>query len=566
MSRQPDAAGAAWRDETPAGVAESDSRVAVLLDRLAAERPDDVFLVHDDGDWSFSSLRDHAVALAAGLQSLGIGKGDAVAVISGNTPQAMITWFATTYLGAIEVPVNVALRGEMLEHVLNDSGATLAIVDIESFQILMDAPIQLRHLAKIVVITPDGEADGQHGKRQDTPRRETLTFYDWSALGHERALAPTDVQYFDSAAVIYTSGTTGPAKGVVISHRQQIHIGMLVGRAMEYRRDDVALNYLPSFHVANRFVTLAALIAGAQVVLKPRFSMSEFWNWVHVHGVTVLTAVGGVSEMLYNQPPSDVERSSLRAVYSVPGPREWSSFEARFGVQALSAYGQTENSLVIASRLGEVPPTGAMGRAVDDFEVKIFDENDVEVPDGTPGEIVLRPRVAHVVTVGYLNRPDATAACMRNLWWHTGDRGVRDSAGYFYFLDRVHDAMRSRGENVSSFEVERAALAHPLVQEAAAVGIPSPLGDQDIMLVAVLRDGAALSHRELFDHCVQVLPFFAVPRFIEFREALPKTPTEKVRKVDLRADAVDGPSAAVWDCSQFGIRIGRDGVRETSDA
>jgi crotonobetaine/carnitine-CoA ligase len=536
-----------------------DSTVVHQLERHCREHPDRPFILHGNSQTTFGQLRSEALRTAGALAAMAVCKGDVVAVMLGNRPEATACWFATAYLGAIENPVNVALTGELLAHVLNDSGATVAIIDAANLPSLSKIASSLTSLRTVVVLDAAGLPPA------NLSGYTVATWEDFLTQGEPDFVPPTTVTYSETAQVLYTSGTTGPAKGVMISHRQQIYIGLLHAIVMRYSPEDVALNHLPIFHVANRFVTVGALLSGAKVVLKPRFSLSQFWDWVETYSISIFAAIGGIAELLY-QHESGVRHSTLRAVYAVPAPRAWDDFENRFGVRIVSAYGQTETSLVIASVMGTTPPPGSMGLARREFEVSVVDEADRPVPDGTPGELVLRPRLPYTTTEGYLNRPDATAACMRNLWWHSGDRVKRDDDGYFYFLDRVHDAMRSRGENVSSFEVERAVLSHPAVAEVAAVGLPSALGDHDVLVAVVLVDGARLEARELFDHCLELLPYYAVPRYIEFRDRLPKTPTEKIRKVEIRASAADGVADHVWDAARHGLRVTREGLQVTAPA
>jgi crotonobetaine/carnitine-CoA ligase len=333
---------------------------------------------------------------------------------------------------------------------------------------------------------------------------------------------------------------------------------------VRYAAGDVALNYLPLFHIAGRFVTVACLLSGAKMVLSPRFSVGSFWEEVRRHGVTTFVAVGGICHMLYSMPErEDDAENTIRAVYAVPAPAEiYDAFEERFGCKLVEAYGATETNLVVYTDLDE-SRKGSCGRPNSEyFDVRIVDADDEEVPTGTPGEILVRVRRPYLMMSGYYGLAEKTVEATRNLWFHTGDQAYRDDEGYVYFIDRVKDAIRRRGENISSFEVERLVTGHPEVSETAAIGVRSPLGEEDVKVVVVLKPGASLSHEELLRYCAEHMPYFMVPRYIEFVDALPRTPTEKVKKYELRQAGSGGVTADTWDREEHGLRVTRDGLVE----
>jgi crotonobetaine/carnitine-CoA ligase len=298
------------------------------------------------------------------------------------------------------------------------------------------------------------------------------------------------------------------------------------------------------------------------MVLSPRFSVGSFWDEVRRHGVTTFVAVGGICHMLYSMPErEDDAENTIRAVYAVPAPAEiYDAFEERFGCKLVEAYGATETNLVVYTDLDE-SPKGSCGRLNSEyFELRIADAHDDEVPTGTPGEILVRSRKPYLMMSGYHGLPEKTVEANRNLWFHTGDQAYRDEDGHVYFIDRVKDAIRRRGENISSFEVERLVTGHPAVSETAAIGVPSPLGEEDVKVVVVLKPEASLGHEELLRYCAEHMPYFMVPRYIEFADALPRTPTEKVKKYELRQEGARGVTESTWDREEQGLRVKRDGT------
>ena len=275
--------------------------------------------------------------------------------------------------------------------------------------------------------------------------------------------------------------------------------------------------------------------------------------------MTVTVAVGGICHMLYAEPrrPDDAD-NPLRMIYAVPNPHDVrADFLARFDLQMTEGYGSTEANIVAYTRPEEATPKGAAGRAAPQYEIRIVDEMDREAPPGTSGEIVVRAKHPYILMEGYDDLPEATLAAFRNLWFHNGDRGHMDEAGYLYFHDRMKDAIRRRGENISSFEVERIVNKHPDVAETAAVAVAAEDGEDEVKVAVVRKPGAALTEEALLRHCVAEMPYFMVPRFIELKIDLPRTPTQKVRKVELRAEGI---TAATWDREAAGFTVTRDGL------
>ncbi len=508
-----------------------------LLEMRASEHPDHPFLMASGQSWTFAELDRHANRLAHALKRRGVGKGDHVLLMMAGSPTYLALWFAVSKLGAVEVPVNSAYRGAMLRHVLQTAQVRLAIVEEAHRAVFLEASDAL--IAPGDVLDPDAlftEAD------DDGP-----------------FAGAADVAAGDPACVIFTSGTTGPSKGVVISHRHQMSFGLFFSEITEFRADDVAYNYLPFFHIAAKFLALGTMLAGGRMALRPVFSLSRFWSDVHEYGATVCVAVGGLCHLLNSAPerPNDAE-NPLRLIYAVPIPWEFKErFEARFGLELVEAYGGTESNLVVYSRRGENTPRGSCGRPSDHFDVAILDEDGCEVPCGEAGEICIRPRHPRTVMTGYLGLPEKTLEAFDGCWFHTGDRAYMNEDGYIFFLDRMKDAIRRRGENISSFEVERMLNAHPDVAESAVVPVPSEVGEDEVKAIVVLHKGSSLTPEALLRFAVETMPYFMVPRFIEFRAELPRTPTMKVRKIELRTE---GRTGGTWDCEQAGLRITRRGL------
>jgi crotonobetaine/carnitine-CoA ligase len=494
----------------------AEQTLPTMLERAAAANGDRPLLRFDDVVWSYAGLRDDVARLAAGLAEYGIGGGDRVLVVSENRPDVLRLWLACGWLGAVLVPVNTALRGEGLRHVLTSARARAVAPDAAARQRVAEAGVE-----------PTWVLD-QGGLPVGT-----------------RAVPPHPVGPGDTGAILYTSGTTGPAKGVLCPHAQWYWWGIKTGEVLGIGRESVLYTSLPLFHTNALNAFCQALVAGATYVLGPRFSASAFWSRLADAEATVTYLLGAMVSILMRTPPGDHDRAHrVRTALAPATPAELHEpFFERFGVRLLDAWGSTETNIVIANTFDDLRP-GTLGRVLDGFEARVADEHDAQVADGTPGELLVRHREPFAFASGYDGLPEATTEAWRNLWFHTGDRVVRDPDGTFRFVDRLKDVIRRRGENVSSFEVEQALLAHADVAAAAVVPVPSELGEDEVLACVVPRAGAPFDPGELIRFCEPRLPAFAVPRYVDVLSELPLTPNGKVEKHRLRERGV---TATTWD-------------------
>lgn len=493
-----------------------------------ARAPDKTAVQGPDGKLSYRELQARALTLAGGFDALEVGRQEAVLLMLDNHLDHVCTWLALSLTARVEVPVNTAYRGTILAHVIENSGAAVMVLESRFLPTLADVAPRLTRLRHLVVRGEFSDAD-------IPPGLTARAFADLPATPAEAVIADP----WDLIAIMYTSGTTGLSKGVRITHAHAYGYSapQLYGAC---GFEDTALIALPLFHVGGQWKGVYnALIAGATATVLPQFSARDFWNQVREYGCTYTLILGAMVEFLLRQPESPDDRDhTLRRAVMVPVTAELDRFRTRFGIPVVStAYGSTEASVVLFSKVGEAVP-GKIGWCRPDFEARLVDENGIEVPRGTPGELVLRAREPWVMMVGYHDMPQATQDVWMNLWFHTGDLMRQDADGMFAFVDRSKDAIRRRGENVSSFEVEREILAHPAVAECAVVGVQSDASEDDILAAVVLCPGANLAAPDLLDFLRPRMPYFMVPRYLRFMEDLPRTPTEKIRKQALRDEGV----------------------------
>ena len=529
--------------------------VGRLLEDKAAKLPDHPILFWSDEVYTYSQLNYNANKIARGFLDIQLQHSDRVAVMMQSSPTYIGVWFGLAKLGAIEVPINTAYKGDLLAHIINSSGASVAVVDIE-FLPVFEQIIKLCPLLKRIVINTDANSPKNFSIKEEVTydQLSLLSSDDGSNLGHN--ILPEDI-----ACVMFTSGTTGPSKGVIINNAFELSFAVIFNEIVSLSSSDITYNFLPFFHIAGKFILLGTMFVDGRMVLRARFSADSFWADVRKYGVTVTVGVGGICQMLYAKPstPQDSE-NPLRMIYSVPNPHDvLEKFKKRFGVELTEGYGSTEANIVVYTRPNEDTPLGAAGRAAPYYDVRIVDEDDNEVPPGVSGEIVVRPKYANILMEGYFGLPEKTIETFRNLWFHSGDRGVMDESRYLFFLDRMKDAIRRRGENISSFEVERIVSKYSAVSEVAAIGVPADVGEDEVKIIVVCREDTPINPIDLFKHCINEMPYFMVPRFIEFVDVLPRTPTQKVRKVELRELGVTNTT---WDCEKEGFKVTRGGIKE----
>jgi crotonobetaine/carnitine-CoA ligase len=504
----------------------ADRTIPGLLERQAVRYGERPLVDAPGGTRTYAGLRDAVARRAAQLDAAGVRVGDRVALLCANRIELLELMLACGWMGAVAVPVNTALRGDGLRHVLADSAPRLLVVDAE--------------LAAHV-----------HAGARPPARWVTEELAPPTAGLAPRPAAPGDI-----ATILYTSGTTGPSKGVLGPHAQVVTFAMAICELVEIGEEDVLFTCLPLFHVNAWSAFFQALISGARYHVTTRFSARAFWRDAAAAGATVTYLIGAMIPILLRQPPGPEDRAHrIRAVNGMaPAPDVAALARERFGIEVTECYASTECGCVLAAPLGAGRP-GWMGRAIDGYEVRVVDADDAELPADTAGEMVVRAAEPFALFQGYFGAAEATVGAWRNLWFHTGDRVVADADGWLRFVDRTKDAIRRRGENISSFEVESVLRGHPAVDDVAAFPVPSDLGEEDDVMVAiVVADGAALPPLELVRWCEPRLAYFAIPRYVDTVDALPLTENGKVRKVVLRERGV-GPDT--WDLERSGHRPGR---------
>jgi crotonobetaine/carnitine-CoA ligase len=505
-----------------------DQTLSALLHRQAAAHPDKLLLRGEDGERTYAGMRDAAARMAGTLARWGVRRGDRVAVLTDRTMPLVDLWLGSAWLGAVLVPLNTASRGPQLAHALYDSGAKLVAIDQELLPVLeaLDRlPTTLRHAWTL--------GDG------DELARDRVGHVPLKPLPRpQEAVGRCAVGPMDPAAIIYTSGTTGAPKGVVCPHAQWLWFAANAIDAMGIVEDDVLYTCLPLFHVNGLSTVVEALQAGATCVKGPRFSASRFWSRLVEERATVTFLLGVMMPILLGRDPDPAERAhSVRVALAGAAPAHLAtSFAQRFGVALVDGYASTETNMVMRNGSPEFRP-GMIGALAPRFEALVVDEHDREVTDGTAGELLLRSQDPWAFSRGYLGLPEQTLESRRNFWFHTGDRVVREADGWFRFVDRMNDVIRRRGENISSFEVEQVVEAHPDVETAAAYGVPSELGEDEVM-VCVVAKSAAFEPALLLDWCAPQLPSFALPRYVDVADAMPLTETGKIKKSALRARGI----------------------------
>lgn len=478
----------------------------------------------------FEELLLVAQRLAGGLRGLGVRKSDRVAMLLPNCFELVATWFAASQLGAIEVPNNPGLKGDLLCHNLNNCGAEILVAHVAVLPELARVQDNLPALRTLVLVGTDAAEARAAGIRigRIVTFDECLAAVPWTGRA--------DVHYSDPMAILYTSGTTGPAKGALMSHHHCHAWAAAMALNLGFTTEDSYFSALPLFHTdAQMFGVYLPLIFGTRATLVDGFSASKFWQQVRASGATATNLLGAMAVILTRLAPDagDVD-NPVRVCQCIPMVPDKPAFERRFGMRLVTGYGQTETSFVTLDTADD-SRDGSCGRAHPDWDVAVVDDKDQPLPPGSLGEIVSRPKKSWSMFSGYYRNDSKTVETLRNLWYHSGDAGVMDADGWLYFKHRMNEAIRRRGENISAYEVESVAESHPDIVESAAFGVASAFTEEDIMLVAMRRAGSTIGPADLLEHFRAAAPRHMVPRYIEITDdALPRTPTEKIARTVLR--------------------------------
>ena len=511
--------------------------------RLRAEQDGErTYLTTPEATFTFAQADLLSRAVARGLALRGIGRGDRVAMMLPNCAEFVWVWYGCALLGATMVPVNNTYVGEMFDYVLRDSGAKGLVVHVDHQEAITTLSEQTRAQLEWIVVVGDTS-------QTSSAWHEGLQPFDQLLL-HEGSDPEVSCDHRDIQCIMYTSGTTGPSKGVIMPNGHFFASAMVFLRALGLTAEDILFTPLPLFHgLASRLGVLPCLMVGAQVSIAPRFSASQFWEQVCAANATVAHTIFSLPPMLKAQPVSPWEtRHRLRAMYNSNYDPE---FEERFKVRVVEAYGLTETGLTIYTSWPHRKP-GSCGQVDQDWEAKIVGEDGRELPPGESGELTMRPRLPWIMMRGYLNKPAATLESIHDLWFHTGDYASRDADGFIYFSGRKKERIRRRGENISAWDIEKIVGSHPHIAECAALGHPSPVGEDDVRLVVVPAPGAQIEPRTLMQWLESALPQMMVPRYIELVDQLPRTPSNKVEKYLLISK---GLSATAWDREKEGYRL-----------
>lgn len=509
--------------------------IGPLLKWRAQESANCDFLEFSGHSLTFSQTDHQVRAVARGLLSRGVGVQEPIAILLPNGIEIVLAWFACALIRAVNVPLNPALGGRMLDTPVRDTSARGLVIDRQYIHVLASLAEDVR--AQLHWVAVVGGLEGL-----DLPSGPS-EYIDWEDLVIEHGDDPArEADFRDRQTVFYTSGTTGPAKGVQTVNAHQFSAACGFIRAVGLGAEDVLYTPFPLFHgLAARLGVLPCLIVGAKAVIAPKFSASRYWQEVTECNATVAQSIFSTPGILLEQPPSQWDRAHrVRALYnSHSNP----AFEERFGTRLVEAFSMTETGFVLYSRWPH-HKAGSAGRVHEDWEAALVDEFDQPVPDGQSGELVVRPKLPYIMMQGYLNQPAATVAAFRNLWFHTGDIMRRDAEGWFFYVDRAKERIRRRGENISSFDIEQITGEHPAVAQCAALPYPAGPHDDDIRLLVVLKPGHIADPRQLSSWLAERMPSLLRPRYIEFLETLPLTATNKIEKVKLiRA----GLTAGAWD-------------------
>ena len=513
----------------------------LIRDRAASE-PDRAFLQHVDGpQWTYAEYHEAALEWASALQRVGVGASDPVVIMLPNTLDACAIWLGLGWIKAFDIPLNTAYRGRILASLVAHTEARVAVLGSEFVDLFLEVKDEMPALEHVIVVGDPIDASEHRWKFSHADQ----------LLDGTRASDAESPRPWDIGTILHTSGTTGMSKGVLVPWAQLHSLSIGCIPLDDMGPDDAWYSPFPMFHASGKMSVYAMALVNGRAVLRDRFSTNEFWDDVSRFGCTASLLMGTTAAFIGGQPPSPSDADNpLRYALLAPLPTDPPAFGARFGIRPCTVFNMTEISSPIWTAF-DVKDPQSCGRVREGFECRVVDGNDCELPPGEIGELVVRSDEPWTMMAGYYKRPEATAEAWRNLWFHTGDLFRKDEQGNFYYLDRIKDSIRRRGENISSLEVEREVSDYDGVLECAVVGVPSELGEEEVKVTLVSSQEFPVDPAKLIAFLTERLPRFMVPRYVEILDTLPKTPTEKVRKELLR----ESGSAGVWDRERQGDSV-----------
>ena len=543
---------------TPSNLPLEERTVGRILARQADRLADKNFIETTSGNCiSYRDMHLRSNQFAQGAAAFGIESQEPVLVMLPDSIDYVTVWCGLAKRGAIEVPINLAYRKNILKRLCNDSTAKKIIIDCQYVERLEEIADDLEHLDCVILYAEDQKLDSygtlppKLAQTYQVARFEDL----FSDISTDFEPAP---QFSDLVGIMYTSGTTGASKGVSTTHSHSFCYADGAAEIFYLSEEDRFYTAgLPLFHLAGQWgVCYASMIYGATVVLRKGYRNANFWPDIAEHSCTVVFLLGAIANFLWQQPrlPEDSE-TPLKKVGMFPVMTEHKQFRERFGVEISTGYGSTESPCPVIHHFDEpLPNHQCVGFPTGRYDVKILDENDQVCTTGIVGEICTRPHAPWEIMLNYWRQPEYTAKVFRNLWYHTGDAGYQDEEGRLYFVDRLTDSMRRRGENISSMEVEDEVNQYPDVLECAVFPVLAEHSEQEVMAVITPQPDVTIDPEKLIRFLNRRMAYFMIPRYIEFTAAIPKTPTGKMEKYKLRAKGI---TPSTWDRVAAGIKLSR---------
>ena len=523
--------------------------LAEFLRAVVRRDPDKVFVEMHGRKLTYGELEERVNATASLFQDIGVGHGDRVCLFMPNCLEYLYCWFGLSSIGAIGVPINTAYKRDETAYILNDAGALALVADSGLVDIAQQAADLAPGIEHRLLV---GEGEGPTG---------------WTRFSDALGSAPSlenasQVSPDDISMLVYTSGTTGNPKGVMVTHKMYVAAGQGFAHWTQASPDDRFFTCLPYFHAnVQYYSTMGALAAGATLVVVDRFSASRFWDQVRAADATVVNFIGMMMPVLAKNAESPTDKENrVRLFYGSPAfsPEFLSEFQERFGTDIIVGFGMTETCYGTIEKIGDERRSGSSGQARQHPGAGFA--NQVRISDAETGEALGVNTVGEItvtnpaVTPGYWNNEEQTRQTLRDGWLYTGDLGWLDEDGFLYFVDRKKDIIRRRGENISSQEVEDVIKRHAQVLDCAVIAVPSELGEDEVKAYVALTPGSDLKPEEVVYWCAEHLAYFKVPRYLEMRSELPRTPSLRVRKDLLRQEREDLIEGC-FDREAAGIRI-----------